>query len=185
MMYDGGVPLTTAQKASRKATRERNAPSIQQKKFEKLAEESRTLMRLANTPEYANLPFSVLQALAKATVTEQGRVNRAKAPRVQKFIKREDGSMIANPQYIKQARVLGPDARVYADLRSRLSLSHAQSREPPVNLTPANIEKIKKALSDVGLGIYDLETGGAWYDDLWSGIKDVASTVAPVLPFIL
>lgn len=29
------------------------------------------------------------------------------------------------------------------------------------------------------------KTGGAWYDDLWSGIKDVASTVAPFIPLVL
>jgi hypothetical protein len=27
--------------------------------------------------------------------------------------------------------------------------------------------------------------GGAWYDDLWSGIKSVASTAAPFLPLLL
>jgi len=29
------------------------------------------------------------------------------------------------------------------------------------------------------------KTGGAWYDDLWSGIKSGVSAVAPILPFIL
>lgn len=47
------------------------------------------------------------------------------------------------------------------------------------------LAKISAYLLEMGFGIHDLETGGAWYDDLWSGIKDVASTVAPVLPFIM
>jgi hypothetical protein len=53
------------------------------------------------------------------------------------------------------------------------------------NVTADQLLALDAALSKMGLGMYNMETGGAWYDDLWSGVKDVASVAAPLLPLLL
>jgi hypothetical protein len=38
-------------------------------------------------------------------------------------------------------------------------------------LSRADLERIDDLLTTHGFGIYDLATGGAWYDDVWKGFK--------------
>lgn len=78
---------------------------------------------------------------------------------------------------------MSSDALRLSEQRSRLTVKNAKARG--TTLTPEHIDKIRHVLTEVGLGIYDLETGGAWYDDLWSGIKTGAKVAEHILPFVL
>jgi hypothetical protein len=56
----------------------------------------------------------------------------------------------------------------------------------------ADLVAIANALSQLGFGIHDLETGSAldlegmgFFDDLWSGVKDVGKTALQVAPHLL
>jgi hypothetical protein len=52
-------------------------------------------------------------------------------------------------------------------------------------LTKDQLSALDAKLKAVGFGIYDMETGSAWYDDLWSGVKDVGKTALQVAPHLL
>jgi hypothetical protein len=49
----------------------------------------------------------------------------------------------------------------------------------------ASLATIADALQQMGFGIYDLESGMGFFDDLWSGVKDVGKTALQVAPHLL
>jgi len=88
---------------------------------------------------------------------------------------------------------LTPLGEFLLPLRNRLTVKNAKDKK--FNLAtadPAKVIAVANALSAIGLGIHDLESGqvmdmegGAWYDDIASGFKSVISTAAPFLPLLL
>ena len=190
MMYGGaakGQILTDAEKAQMKAlsaaTRERNALVNAQRASRRSDAIELGIQDLKRLNPTLILPESAWRAWSTAAFAARVKASKptgpAGGPRKGKgqFIT-IDGRRIKNPNYE------APTGLSFQ--RSRLTAANMKKK----GTTAAQLAGLDAALTQAGFGIYDLESGeimdgGAWYDDLWSGIKDVASTVAPVLPFIM
>lgn len=119
------------------------------------------------------------ESLARAEAPRPAGVGRLRKG-VYKYLERGNPDSGINPAY---QGLRSEFADSLARQRSRLSSKHLKSKEIP--LDEASVMRIADALSAIGLGIHDLETGGAWYDDLWSGIKEGANVASHILPFVL
>ena len=81
-----------------------------------------------------------------------------------------------------------PKLSQVATLKSRISRGKNGSSLTSKRITNEDLETLADFLAENGYGIHDLD-GGAWYDDLWSGVKQgvgMATQIAPhLLPLLL
>jgi hypothetical protein len=93
---------------------------------------------------------------------------------------------LSEPRVTKKA--LGKRVRAY---RTKVE-KEAEEKWMPIRdelrvkgLSKEKLSSLDSQLKMLGFGIYDMSTGCAWYDDLWSGVKSVGETALKVAPHLL
>jgi len=97
------------------------------------------------------------------------------------------------PRVSRKGMPRGPQSQLsqmFSPFQKRLNVSAMKKKSSQfIGLDdatlPQKLQQLDASLKQLGLGIMNMETGGAWYDDLWSGIKSGAKVAEHILPFVL
>jgi len=159
---EGGVAMTKQEKAQRA----RDMKKAIAERAKEIMEEDLSLGTVTSKNVALALAKDELQARNKRAVKERA----ISAPRLNKKMLRKRASALRKGEVEKATnRADKYRADIYNDKKK---------------LTQAELMAISDRLKAEGYGMYDF-VGGAWYDDLWHGIKKGAEIATSALPFIL